>query len=486
MTNIRLAKFALPFAMLFGTCASPAAETPQPPPRTSLPTPPPEAPVDPASFPPIVPAKDPSQFGVGIQRTMTLLATSTPTHRNHVRVLFYGQSITEQQWSKQVAADLRKRFPNADLEIENRAIGGFASQMLIRPAEHDLYPFYPDLVIFHVFGANQQYEQIIKSIRTRTTAEVLMQNDRVGAKWPSDHAEPNVDKGQWWDNLMNHRFLPDIAKKYGCALCDIRGGWLDYLHANHYEPPQLLLKDGAHLNVQGNFVMAQLTERYLVYRPDLPDAEWKNFTHTYPVTSADWKDGKLTIEFEGNRVDLLANADGTTGSARILIDGKKPSEFPAAYRITRPQPGPWSPLFVSRVDHDEPLILEDWTLKVSNVSPDGKKWDFSVSGSVTGPDGSGHSDQPFKSNSGRVKIDAAAWFRAFFPPLPEGYTIHWKVLPMFFDTYTAPKIEDATKENAITIVQGIANGKHTLEIIAESPGALPGIAAVRTYRPAVK
>ena len=88
-----------------------------------------------------------------------------------MRVLFYGQSITEQEWSKQVTEDLRKRFPNADLEIENRAIGGFASQLLIRPAEHDVYPFYPDLVIFHVFGANQQYEQIIKSIRSRTTAE---------------------------------------------------------------------------------------------------------------------------------------------------------------------------------------------------------------------------------------------------------------------------------------------------------------------------
>src|SRR6058998_2348722 len=95
-------------------------------------------------FPPPLPAKNPAELGVHVQRTMTLLATSTPEHRNHVRILFYGQSITEQQWSKQVAEDLRKRFPNADLEIENRAIGGFASQLLVRPAEHDLYPFYPD------------------------------------------------------------------------------------------------------------------------------------------------------------------------------------------------------------------------------------------------------------------------------------------------------------------------------------------------------
>ena len=39
---------------------------------------------------------DPGELGKGIQRTMTLLATSTPEHRNKVRILFYGQSITVQ------------------------------------------------------------------------------------------------------------------------------------------------------------------------------------------------------------------------------------------------------------------------------------------------------------------------------------------------------------------------------------------------------
>src|SRR5208283_3669340 len=108
------------------------------------------------SYPAPAPLKDDAELGANIQRTMTLLATSTPEHRNKVRIVFYGQSITEQDWSKRVADDLRQRFPNADLDIQNRAIGGFAAQILIRPAEHDLYPFYPDLLIFHVYGANQQ------------------------------------------------------------------------------------------------------------------------------------------------------------------------------------------------------------------------------------------------------------------------------------------------------------------------------------------
>jgi hypothetical protein len=113
-----------------------------------------------------------------------LLATSTPQRRNHVRILFYGQSITVQAWTKQVEADLRARFPHADLEVANKAIGGFASQLLKRPAEHDLYPFYPDLLVFHVYGSHEDYDAIIKATRSRTTAEVLMQKDHVGAKWP--------------------------------------------------------------------------------------------------------------------------------------------------------------------------------------------------------------------------------------------------------------------------------------------------------------
>ena len=38
--------------------------------------------------------------GAGVQRTLTLLATSTQERRNTVRILFYGQSITEQEWWK--------------------------------------------------------------------------------------------------------------------------------------------------------------------------------------------------------------------------------------------------------------------------------------------------------------------------------------------------------------------------------------------------
>lgn len=435
--------------------------------------------------PPAAPPRDPGALGVGVQRTMTLLATSTPARRNKVRILFYGQSITEQEWSRTVADDLRKRFPNADLEIENRAIGGFASQLLIRPAEHDLYPFYPDLLIFHVYGANQQYEEIIRSVRSRTTAEVLMQKDHVTA-WPPAVPDEKADKGLWWDHQMNQVYLPEIARKYGCGLVDVRAPWLDYLKANHLEP-KALLSDDVHLNPWGNDLLAQLVSRYLVYRPDLPKDAWQDLVRTYEVgKDVRWRRGRLALEFEGNRVDLVSSwtAEGKPTAARVLIDGRKPSEFPGTYRITRPSPGPWSPLFLSRVDHEAPLVVEDWTLKVTSVKPEAKQFAYEVSGSVTGPDGAGDNGRVFTSKSGRVKIDPEAFF---IPgPLPQaGYEVKWQVLPMHADAYEAPRVTDPSREAVVTVAQGLPNGPHRLELAAEGGPEAP-VRALRVYRPPLR
>lgn len=161
------------------------------------------------THPPVPVAQDHDRFGLGIQRTMTLLATSTPKHRNTVRVLFYGQSITAQDWTKQVSDWLRKTYPNANLIIENRAIGGHSSQLLWRTAEADLYPFQPDLLIFHVYGSHIDYETIIRNVRQRTTADVLLQTDHITK--PEELAAPATQPtptmanwSAWWNQL----FLP--------------------------------------------------------------------------------------------------------------------------------------------------------------------------------------------------------------------------------------------------------------------------------------
>ena len=214
------------------------------------------------AFPP--PAPDPAEktFGHGLQRTMTLLATSTAQKRHPVRVLFYGQSITEQAWTRAVADDLRRRFPHADLRIENRSVGGWASQLLVRLAEHDLYPFYPDLLVFYVYGDHTKYDEIIRQTRSRTTAEVLMLTEHMAVG----------DQG--WPEMMSTRFLPHIAKTYGAELADIRTPWKKYL-ADHGLEAKALLSDNVHLGEHGNFLMAELVKRHLRHDPSHPAEPWK-------------------------------------------------------------------------------------------------------------------------------------------------------------------------------------------------------------------
>lgn len=442
-------------------------------------------------FPPPAPAKDDSKFGDRIQRTMTLLATSTPKHRNPVRILFYGQSITKQDWWIDVANHLKNCFPYADLQIENRAIGGFDASLLIRPAEHDLYPFYPDLTIFHVYGGDEDYEAIIASIRRRTASEIAFHSDHI--TWlptGKDANDPEKLHTYQWHNEHSTQWLPKLADKYRSELIEIREPWKQYLKDNHLQPNDLL-SDGVHLNERGNFLLASLVKPHLRYNPKFPTDSWKDLVKTYKVgTDVQWKDGKLVLEFEGNRVDVIANQSTAHNSnqSRIVIDGKKPSQFPELYAITRPSNSvgvDWPAII--QVSWEKPLIVEDWTTVITEINDDASKFKFKVIGSKTGFDGSGVNDQKFVSNSGRVVIEPRNWWvkkaREFSgKPTPKGFQIKWQVKPMFVDVYVPPKIEDPTKEYVTTLVQNLSNSKHKIEIIPDKKGTVP-IEAIRVYRP---
>jgi len=437
-------------------------------------------------FPPPKPPANPAALGANLQRTMTLLATSTPQRRNRVRILFYGQSITEQKWSREVAEDLRRRFPHADLTVENRAIGGFSSSVLVRTAEHDVYSFYPDLVIFHVYGGEPEYEELIANIRRRTTAEVLLQSDHLATGQQQD------PRGAAWHDRHSNDWLPMIARKYGCEFADIREPWRRYLE-EHRLPVGALLSDGVHLNEHGNFLMAELVKPYLRYDPKLPDAAWRDTVRTYRVgKDVRWKNGRLALPFEGNRVDLLAaKGKEERGTARVLIDGKQPSELPELYTVTRPSPtdGVGWPAAV-RVRSERPLLVEEWTARVTEVNPETNRFTFELSGSQTGPDGAGSSDRRFVSRSGRVVIEPQDWWvenarRLTGKVMPVGYQIKWQVRPLFVDTYEPPRVEDATREYPTTVAQGLANTSHTLELVAEGK-TKPALEAIRIYRPPVK
>lgn len=438
-----------------------------------------------ADYPPVKSLGPVETYGRNIQRTMSLLAASTPQKRNAVRVLFYGQSITEQNWTKLVADDLRRRFPHANLIVENRAIGGFSSQLLVKTAETDLYSFAPDLLIFHVYGSHLEYENIIRRVRERTTAEILMQTDHMARSESLDEpTDPARLSPQQWSAWMNYVFLPNTAKRYGSELVDQRNLWKQYLRDHNLQPGDLL-RDGVHLNDHGCWLMAEIVKSYLRYDPKLPKGDETGLVRTYEVgKDIQLRDGKLALEFEGNRVEAILS--GTAGPAcEVRIDGRRPSEFPELYGLTRTTPYPGSKWpCILKIGREKPLVLEQWTLTITEITPDLKQFRFKLEGSKTGPDGQGESGKRFVSNSGRVVIEPDDWnfeyaLRVFKKPISAGFAIRWQVVPQFVDEFAAQQAKDSSAESSVVLANGLPNAKHALEI-SGSPGT---VAAIRVYRP---
>lgn len=437
-------------------------------------------------------------YGANVQRAMTLMAASTPLKRNTVRVLFYGQSITYADWTRVVGERLRRRYPLTDFAIENRAVLGFSAEYLVKTAEADLYPFYPDLVVFHDYGSPTDYEAIIRRVRERTTADILMATDHV-APLLGERTDEETDPAKLiaprsplepaapWRNFV---FLPGIAKKYDTGLADVRGLWKRYL-ADHRLKPSALLFDDLHLNAHGNYLMAEIITAQLRYRPELPDDGWKDRVKTYtvgPEGDVTWKGGRLVLPFEGNRVELVCGEGGATAPpAAVRIDGKKPSAFPELYAHTRAEMvsahSPAPPLL--RVGAANPRVIETWTLRFTGPGPDRKGVTFKLSGSVTGDDGEGETGKRFLSKSGRVVIDPDDFFFGLGHQQPADASarpvvIRWSVVPLFADQFALPAARNPFGETVVTVAQGLPNGKHTLELTGTPDTPL---AAIRVYRP---
>ena len=436
----------------------------------------------------------------GIQRTMTLLATSSPQQRNRVRILFYGQSVTLNPWWKTVADYLRTSFPDADLEIENRAIGGYGGPMLIKTAEYDLYPYYPDLLIFHVWGGVESgdQEEIIRHVRERTTAEVLLWTSNL--RWArdvppdTDPRDERVQKVDGADQAISDLYFR-LGEEHGCEVADVRSGIRQYL-AEH----DLVVKDTIHGTVHpnelGNFLIAHSVMPHLRYDPAFPTEPWDGLVTDVPaddprVTVSE--DGSLELTFEGNRIDVIARHtdDEALGTARVLIDGRSPSEFAELYYHERPSATPVAGRpAINRIDHEAPLQIEEWTAKILECDLEQDILRYEVTGSKTGPDGTGEQNERFVSNSGRVVIELKMWMvnwslRYREAELPEGYEVTWRTLPLFVDTYEAPVTDDPAAEYAPRLVQGLENCEHTLKLIPNGVGPVP-ITAFRVYRPPLK
>lgn len=418
-----------------------------------------------------------------IQRTLSALEASTEENPSHVRVLVYGQSITAQNWTDIVQRDLKTRYPTVDFKFHKASIGGYTSPLLIRTADHDLYPWYPDLLFFHVYGPVDKYEEIIKRVRERTSAEIVLWTSHINARSGiTTEAESLPDDER-------SKKIKAVAKKYNCMLIDLRSKWYDYLKENNLKVDDLLL-DGTHLNNKGCEVYGNIIKEELVPVPGAACQSASSGTISkIPFDSASVHkavDGRITLSFTGNRVVAVSDGEGAKGAtARVLLDGEPMDGMKELWVHTRASVGPariWMPA-INHIGFENPLVEEDWVLTcLPDSSPDGKEIHFKLGGSKTGADGEGWNTKRFVSNSGRVILEPNDWHIGWIlnyrkATLPEGFQVKWKSYPLFTNDYKPQPVGTRT-----LLVQGCANGEHTLTIIPQ--GGDLGIQEFVVYAPA--
>ena len=463
-----------------------------------------------AEIPPLLPSDKAGQFGARLTRTMALLESAAGTRRP-VRILFYGQSITAQEWTSLLVNRLRERYPAAEIVAINRALGGWGVSLLEKTIQYDVLRERPDLVCFHAYqGSLRQWERVLSNIRRETTAEIMIRSAHVSRHQGDDPA--NVENGETMT-------MSALAQEFGCELVECRQEWIKYLNAQQWTPSNVV-GDVVHLNRQGNVLMAQLYERH--FRDNFSaNSAWYNTVQRYDplrpyingqqdeivLSGQGWaphgnymehivaqqssspKD-RLTLKFTGNRVDL-ALAPGT-GGARVLIDGKKPSRL-RVFKGTRPtaKSNKWPPAMLLQYHLDQAKAEDEaWELTLTEkLSPDFLKFKFRLHGSKTGFDGEGDNETDFVSKSGKIRFTKYDWRcdKSEADPAGGNLKLIWWVTPIGVDEVRCQPASGYVLWNDmpkqwVTVMDGLPAGEHTLTLAPLGDGPFV-IESIEVHRP---
>jgi len=232
------------------------------------------------------------------------------TTSDEVRILVYGQSISEQTWWSKTKTWLQEQYPSSNLVMEEHARGGCSAACLVghepwfvdnlqynRLAE-DVFSWKPDLVIFHVYGDHVDYGYIMKALTQGcagfdnymtwdsmdvpevhctpeqesmssgyTPPEVLVQSDH---RWAGNYPKTcPADPGpQDWDCFMNLKVIPGHVEEWGYTLQDNWNLWAQAIESENIDPLTLTNgPDDVHLSEAGNDMMFRMTAPHLCYKP---------------------------------------------------------------------------------------------------------------------------------------------------------------------------------------------------------------------------
>jgi hypothetical protein len=439
-----------------------------------------------------------------IARTLNIIRSSSAADRKVLKVLFYGQSITKSGWDKAVLEHWRTQYPNTVFVVQNRALGGFPSQALVHTTEQDVEAFYPDLIIFHVYGDHRAYEKIIRLFRSLTAADIIVQTDH-GEVMPDPHCVEGLHltlfpaagcagflwyHQRMWSDEMSYHKIPALAKKYALAVEPQRDWWRAYLIRTGINP-QDLLSDDIHPNDRGKQLLAGFFNQYFDGLVGQYKGESAKDVTVLPLTQGELASGNVPVHFDGSRLELVSSRPLAQWPT-VTVDGQLPSNLDGCYQVTRASAlstvSDWPALRRVVLLHDH--VAEDWTATLSDFSSDQKNFSFTLQGTKSGPQGNGEAGQRFVSNSGNLEILPEDWVveRAWehsHIALPNPFRVTWSV------NYVCggePEVIDrgnGAVEYRYVLAAGLADTVHSITLTGP-PGNLSNVDHLTVYTPRIR
>ncbi len=403
-------------------------------------------------------------YGKYISRTLAKLEKSTYNSPEEINIIVYGQSFSKQIWWTVLKDSLSARYPSAKLNMVNKSIRDFSSQKLWKTLDFDITPFYPDLVIFNASGSHSAYEKILKTIRSRTSAEMLV--------WNTPYTKENS-----WSDTISYHIIPGLCEKYKLEFVNVRALCEEYPESTNPDPSLLLKKEGAQLNEKANYLLSGIMLKHFKFNPSFREDPY-TLTDTLNLQ---FREGvnRMDLEFRGTAVEVIINDSIPVNQKfRVLVDGLPPAKFQGSYFNTRPNEDlekdwPWETGAVYHLENHAKLENEDWTVEITHCDDSLKWFSFVLHSSVSGFEGTGTSRMTFVSNSGKVVIEPDDWFiREAMEHsgliVKPGFRISWK-------SYTRANdfIYPDMSGQKVWMIQGLHNKNHLLQIISFGDYPLP-------------
>ena len=209
----------------------------------------------------------------GLLCAVLLLSCSTPSLKKGERIVFLGDSITEEGdlWGgyvRRISEEIGRRFPDQDIAVIGAGISGNKVPDLEARLDRDVLSANPTLVVVYIgindvwhWTSNQGtpkdiYENGLKNIIGRIqetgTRVMLCTPSVIGVR--TDNTNP-------LDSMLDEyaAISRAVAKETKASLIDLRRLFLEHLRRVNpdIKDSGILTRDGVHLNENGNRMVAR-------------------------------------------------------------------------------------------------------------------------------------------------------------------------------------------------------------------------------------